>query len=589
MLTLGYMGWAALVQNAYSAEKSPRELCPGFVVKGTGDISLTDTERRLVCGDKDGKGPNAEAWSTIPFPEAKYFFETFLQDRGYFQSKLSEENGKVVIVLGPITRVTAIDVVGGPSDLEIGRKREVVGEVLTPRLLDVLEQWTVQRLQEIGYPCPRVKTQAAPESGIIQLRVDAGFVLPISRILEEPIVGLNPGTLRRYDAFRLGDRFNGHNITVTSSRILGDGVVQSVHFGVECLDPVKALASGLPAGATLKQETIPGLPRLLSFGFGVDTEGVLLLKGSWKNTRLGPTGSLVSISAFASSKQQRINANWNWYSLPYPSRRYMRPAIEFKRDNEQPYETLSTQTEVAFATSYDNSLLGLGLRTGPAYELVKTVRGSGPPVAHLVALDSEVRISNHDHEFYRGSPRTGFEAVFGGYFTAKGVLSDLSAQKLTLSGQSLWNFRDYDPPLWVVGFRYGLATTLTGERPGEHTGLPPTFRNYMGGSGDLRGFGRLELPANGLGGLSLAFASWEARFGGKLPLGLEPFGFLDTGALGYDPLSLGRPFYWSPGFGIRYPSPIGVIRTTLAHGFLAGMSGTEYSHWQFYFNFGEEF
>jgi outer membrane translocation and assembly module TamA len=66
---------------------------------------------------------------------------------------------------------------------------------------------------------------------------------------------------------------------------------------------------------------------------------------------------------------------------------------------------------------------------------------------------------------------------------------------------------------------------------------------------------------------------------------MDPFVFTDFGVTGNGPASFDLPVYWSPGVGIRWASPVGPIRTTFAQGF----TDTSPSHFQFYFNFGEEF
>jgi hypothetical protein len=64
--------------------------------------------------------------------------------------------------------------------------------------------------------------------------------------------------------------------------------------------------------------------------------------------------------------------------------------------------------------------------------------------------------------------------------------------------------------------------------------------------------------------------------------------------LGTEKFSLQNPWYFSPGLGLRVQTQVGVIRTTLAHGFL--YKPAEYAlrpgnpeHLQFFFSFGEEF
>jgi outer membrane translocation and assembly module TamA len=77
----------------------------------------------------------------------------------------------------------------------------------------------------------------------------------------------------------------------------------------------------------------------------------------------------------------------------------------------------------------------------------------------------------------------------------------------------------------------------------------------------------------------------ELRFT-DLPLfGLQPFVFFDLGETGATPASFDSPLLYSPGLGLRYKSPFGVFRTTLARGFPLDTPGG----WNFYFSFGEEF
>jgi outer membrane translocation and assembly module TamA len=111
------------------------------------------------------------------------------------------------------------------------------------------------------------------------------------------------------------------------------------------------------------------------------------------------------------------------------------------------------------------------------------------------------------------------------------------------------------------------------------------LRNYLGGQADLRGFGRMELPGNSVGGLSAWFGNLEMRpdlWGTRL----EPLLFVDVGELGNKSFSIQSPLYWSPGIGMSYLSPIGTFQTTLAHGIVSGGDPASLSHWQFYLTLG---
>src|SRR5262249_36020201 len=152
----------------------------------------------------------------------------------------------------------------------------------------------------------------------------------------------------------------------------------------------------------------------------------------------------------------------------------------------------------------------------------------------------------------------GWDSTVSASFNSKDAGSSVTAQRLSWSGHALWNLRDYDPPLWVFGARFGARTVVTGE---GRDALPPNIRQYLGGSADLRGFGRQELPSE-IGAMTSAFVSFEARLVETLPASLEPFFFVDLGKAGSRPFELDEPLYVSPGIGVRWASPIGVVRGT---------------------------
>jgi translocation and assembly module TamA len=229
--------------------------------------------------------------------------------------------------------------------------------------------------------------------------------------------------------------------------------------------------------------------------------------------------------------------------------------------------------------------LGATLLIGPNLELVRTFRGQGPTDSHFLSLEGRLDVKTHDFEFFQTNPQSGFDATLTSNISNVDLYSQVTVQRYRIQAQGLWNFNNYDPPLLILGLRMGAATLLTSERPGLASRLPPNYLEYLGGSVDLRGFSRKELPKSGFGALTSFYTDFEVRMGRELPLGLEPFAFIDVGMLGSAPLTFDNPIYWSPGFGIRWSSSFGVFRTTLAHGFAGNAPG----HYQFFLSYGEEF
>jgi outer membrane translocation and assembly module TamA len=579
-----------------AAKISDQTLCPGIRLRGVESIGFTDVEKRLVCGS-----PNTGPWSHVPQNQVIYNFRNFLQDRGYFQPAFHQDGGTLIVELGSPTEVSGFEVLDAPSDVDFTHLRKIVGQRLTPKLLDETESRVTRRLQIHGYACPTAKISADPDSGIITVRVKAGAKLDVLSVDYEAVPGFSPGVLQRYQAFEIGRPYNPDFLQVTSNRILDDGILQSTFFQTHCEAD----------GVRLKERSVPGPPRQISLGVGVDTEQIVIARASWKNSRLGETGSLVSLDASASFVEQDFTAVGSWYYLHEPSRHYLRPSFEFHHNSTPDVENLNAQVAMAPAIGWDTQETAYQLYGGPAFLLSRTIRGAGPAFSQQLSLTGQLRITDHYFEYYRTAPQAGYQITINALLAQSQVLSSFSADQIGIYAEKIWNVGHYDPPIAVIGLRGGFSTTFTPESIVSQT-LSSPFRQLLGGSKDLRGFGRQELSVAGWGALSDAFASVEVRLVDLLPWGIQPFVFTDAGALGLSPLSLQYPVFASPGFGVRVQNSIGVIRASLAHGYCLGQSHYPIAlpdgqttptpfqpggsatypaiqHWQFYFSFGEEF
>ncbi len=569
---VGFLLWCVGFSTQLQAIET-EVLCPGIEVRGKIEPGLSDTEKKLVCGDDKLQS----AWKHLPFSQIRYNFSNFLQQRGYHHPQFElGADGHAVVDTGSVTRVFSLEAAGvDPSKLRLRRKRKVVGEILTPSLLGSTEQWVTQRLQAEGFPCPVVRSEANPGSGRVQILVTPGPEQNLDVINEESIPGMRGGILRRYDAFRLGEKFNGDLLTITENRVAQASLLQDAHFTTQCGEK----------SAVAYQHSVAGPPRLLTFGFGASTETLLLAKSTWRNTRIGNSASNADVTLFASFKEQELTAQMRAYVLPFPTRRYFQPLVTFKHQNEDAFEVLSGRAKLGAATTWDNSWLGVETSVGPVFEIFRTLQGSGAgdPNSRFTSLEGVLRMRSHDFEYWATNPRAGFNSSLTVDFAGRNWLSSASAQRLKWTGQVLYNLLDYDPPLLVLGARGGVSTTWSPERPGPATALPAAFFYYLGGSMDLRGFARRSIP--GYGAMTTAFLDFEARLTEGLPLGIESLFFVDVGGAGATPFALESPLLWSPGAGLRYKSPFGVFRTTIAHGYPEDMSGG----WHFFLSFGEEF
>jgi len=556
------------------------QLCRNWNVVKSIDPPLSDVELRLVCGDTPDKALS-KAWVRIPYNQAKYHLTQFLQNRAYhhpaFEVAGPADDPKITVYLGEKTVAHGVSVEGDPeNEIEIERRRKIIGKPLTPALLDTLENWVVARLQVLGYACPVVKSKAIVDTGEIRLQVNKGTRKRIGTVGGESIPGLDPGILTRYFPFNIGDLYNSNLISIADSRVKTVGIVESLHIRKECRGDL----------VDLYQDVFSGPPRLLSFGVGINTEGLATGRTSWRNTRLGGGGSLLDVSANASKQLQSIQGNYNWYFLPYVSRIYLNPFVQFSHQNEVKFEILQATGQVGISTTVDHFPLGFVFFLGPNLSFYRTLQGQGAPDSRFLFLETRVQMKSHPFEYFANNPQAGVNLNLIIDVSDSSIYSDTSVQKYTLSGEGLWNWSNLDPPLWIWGIRGSVTTIITGDLPGPGAGLPASFYQFLGGAASIRGFGRLQLPLNSLvGGLSSAYLGMEGRLSNTLPFQLDPFLFVDVGAIGMGSLSVDTPIYWSPGIGVRWASPVGPVRLTLARGYTDGSP----FGFQFYFSFGEEF
>lgn len=556
------------------------DVCPNGRVKllAGKNIKFSKLEKIFLCGD-----PEEAAWAHIPLSQAKFHMGTFLQARGYFAPVFTEEEDSLVVYPGTRTRVSSWRPENAPPELKPERRRQVKGRVLTPKFLDHMESWARSRLQSRGYPCARVESRANIDTGEVLLDVDSGPKQVLGKIDVVPVEKMESGVLRRFDAFRIGKTFNNDWLALTERRIEEDGLLQSSYFTPNC-------EGEQGPEATVTQHTYAGKPRLLHFGFGADTEEYVIVKADWTHTRWTPKAWRFNVSAYASYKRQELSVSNAFYFFKPESRWNFLPLFHFEHRRESQYHYLSGDVQAAMATSWDWQNVGLQLTTGPDLNYTYTFRGAQPGLTRFVTLAYDAKLTSHDYEFWQTNPRKGYYVRLQGDFGSDKLLSDITAQRFALDYQYLWNIKSWDPPLFILGVRGGFYGTLVDPSSENLLKLPPNYRWYLGGSNNLRGFSRQELP-NDDGALSAAYASLEFRVANWIPFGIQPLAFFDIGILGDQAFQFNAPVYYSPGFGIRYESPIGVFRTTFAWGQKTSQADAnpDNTHFQFFFGFGEEF
>ena len=567
---------ALLCSPALAESGTTHDVCPRVRFVGEA-VKLSALEKKLVCGD-----PDTDAWKNVSIPQAREFMTAFLQARGRHFPEFTTQGETLEVRDGTAAYVSKLTGSGLGSAYDLGKRRRVVGELLTPKLLDDVKKGVQFELQARGYACPKLVVTADARTG--EVHVDA--VLGEKYLLDEPhparVEGVDPAAFARYRAFEPGRVFDQRLLSLTADRIKTDELFLSAYYDVACTT----------GGPVIAQRVVEGKPHLITIGVGADTEGLVQAKLRAKESRIGRRASSAELDLFASRIQQSLDASANLY-LSDTSRLFLYPEVFARREDEIQYEAAHSQVSLSPAWSHDGQDFHIETRGGPAYDYFNTIRGLGPRRSNWAEFVTKTQVMTHLYEYYQRDPRQGWTATLETAHRHRTLGSKVTANRLEASGESLWNVGHYEPPFFVIALRGILGTTaVTGESGQELTEVPPTDRFFLGGDADIRGFSRKRLPDDAAGFLSAAYAGLELRLGDVLPQNVQPLVFVDSAMGGRRAFHLDDDVYYAPGLGARWAPSFGSLRATIARG-LTWRHGSPTEpprpHWQFFFSFGKEF
>lgn len=536
---------------------------------------MTEVERRLVCGDA-----GSEAWRDVPWAQARRFLRAFLQQRGYLYPVFTVAGGRLFVDPGRISVIKSLQGDGLPAGVDLSKRRRVVGAPLTPGMLDSVEAAVTGELQNRGYPCPRVEMSADARRGAVVARF-AGGATHEARPIEEPVIeGIDPDIFARFEAFERDRPLDQRLFTITSNRVVSEALFLNSSYDVTCG----------PGSVRIVHRVTSAPPRLIRLGIGVDTEGYARFRARWNHSRIGWRASTAEATLFASKREQSLDARMRLYASP-SSRAYLIPSAVAARSDEPRFETISAKIALAPAFTWDDQLVHVEFDAGPALEYADTRRGVGPANSYFQTFNTHLEATSHLYEYYLRDPRSGFHAELDTASRLSGVNSSLTAHRVRLGTEKLWNVGRFDPPLAVLGLRGWAGTTSVGDRERALRELPPAMRFFIGGDSDFRGVGPGEL-GDEQGFLTGVYQGLELRAGDLLPYHVQPLVFVDAAMAGRSSLHLDPDVYYAPGAGLRWSTFIGAFRVTLARSLVwrrdpATAPGPR--HWQFFFSYGREF
>lgn len=565
-----------LMSSASSAQPSQVEDRPGFAhekeagefqalcrtvqVENATALELKDMETRLLCGDPTPDRIGI-AWSSVPPSEAAYFSRGFLQTRGFHAPTFIQDGEILFVRPGPLSRLGRFTLTGGPATWAPPRRRLVEGQRLAPKLLDELQGWALSQIKNEGYPCALAQTRADPATGEVVVNFEPGDLKSITGIENAGDSGLSDGALNRYNAFRFGDLYRERLVALTRRRTQEDGFLQSLTLNPRCET----------GGVTLVRDVVLGPSRTVSIGAGGSSDEGARLRFVLRQNRIGDSASQAQARADLSYlnqmvNRQTMNTNYRWFYSPGEPRSFLEPEIRWEHFGTPVFENQSFEAKTLHGWTTEVAGGQFEFRGGPTFLDSKLFRGRGPSDVSVTFAETNARWTDHDFEYFAASPRTGGAIHATALLTLERWGANFTAQKLEIHGQKLWSIENFDPPLLVLGTRFGLSSVFS---PNEDLtpDLPIRFLTFLGGDPDLRGFERVSLPRSGVGALSGATGGLEARLHKVLFRRADVFTFCDAGMLGRARFQLLKPILMSPGAGVRWESPIGVLRIYVAERF----------------------
>ena len=545
-----------------------------------GKLKLNSNEKVLVCGS----GAESEGWDEVPLTQAEFHLKSILQNLGYLEPRFERADTQLLVWLGPRSKIKALKVSDETGVLNPKKKRKAVGEALTTAKLNEIEAWSNIETQSRGYACVVNKLQAQAWDGTVYVDSKLNGRKRFGTLRMTHLGGLDSDVLDRYQPFEEGDWFDIRETQIMTSRLLGDGLFQSAYFVTKCEGDL----------AELTLQTSVGKPRILRFSIGGSTEELPFFEVTFKNARLDDKASSYTASLRASPREVSLTGSSELYIFPGWNRTFLGPRFRIARETETSWETNTARAGVDIGRNWDLWNVRFNGRWGPTLNYAKTIKGVGPEDVTYPTIEGSLAATSHVYEYLLREQYEGWVFHLNYRGQNKGLGSRLDMNRYRTELKSLWNLGGFSPPAFVLGAR--LETIIVDakdvNRNQNRDLLPIEDRIFLGGDQNLRGFARNSLDNADLGYLTSVYLGLELRLIEELPYRLQPFLLWDIAQAGNSRFALERPVFISEGLGLRWASPFGTLRGSMAQGRIWNKDTTSRSYkegWVLFLSFGQEF
>ncbi len=526
--------------------------CPEVKMKGK-KIKFSDTELKLFCGD-----PSSHAWKYIPPYQAEQILRGMLQSRGHLSPKFEVRGKTLVVRKGRKSSVKKISVVSENKNLGKKIKKDIRRlyrrrELTTP-MLNSIESEGMGQLRRRGYPCGKVNSEADVTSDTVTLIIDPKYKHLFGKIKRESVTGLHDSAFHRFYPMKEDQRFDGDLLTLTEKRLLRAEVVQGTYFLENCGEDGSIFS--------LEQKFITGPPRTLRYGAGASTEVGPFVRVRWANNREGKMASLLAATAELSLRIQSLNLTSDYFPWTSRPRKSLFTQFELTRESQFDYEQSLARLRPQIKWTTDIHQHNTVWITGPAYETGTYNSQNDSETRHFSTgvLEASILRTAHEYELFDVHPQGGDQFGFTFSYRNPELGFTQSLTRVDSTFVTLGTVTNSGRGAVIGGFRLKAGTSFASQVR-DLGKLPPEVKFFGGGSDDLRGYLLRTLPDNnGLGALSRVISKFELRQTYFFHEKIEAFAFADGGYFGEESFSLDSRLWYSPGAGLRWLSPIGLVQ-----------------------------
>jgi outer membrane protein insertion porin family len=590
---------------------------------GVRQVSERELRRTLAT-----KAPGRWPWSRdVPFSEPAFRqdldrIRLFYVDRGYpdavidsvqttFNDTRTAVSVRVTIAEGQPLKIDRV-AFSGFEAVERRTGQPFQPDAIGPGSLHdragilAVRQTALELLRNNGFAYGTVEIDERPSGpGLVAVdfRAVPGPETVFGPVTVEGLVKIDEAVIRRQLSIRTGARYNARLVTVSQRRISALEALQFVNVDAA---PPESRPIEIPVRVTVAEDKL----RRLRIGLGYGAEERARGSIEWSHLNFFGDARRASIAGRWSSIERGITTT---FLQPYLLRPGM--SIEARAASRWLAERIYTASEY-------------GGRIGVAYRFRAGVRGVGRGLGDRIA-------AAYVHEYLRHDVRPdvllsgiraeqllalGFDPIDGrGRGTRAGVSIEYERTNVdnvanprsgysvsahgTVAGRAFGGTYRYREARAEARAYLPLGGHVLAARAGSgliaarsDADVPVSQRYFLGGSSSLRGWSRYQVaplvegvPVGGLRMIETAL-EWRMPLTGKLGASL----FLEGGAVGASALARRTRWLSDAGIGVRYTTPVGLIRADLAFQLrpLEGVDSTRLSEtrpWRVHFGIGNAF